>query len=455
MKAGRPWLSLLLVSCALPLPGCRQPLPPPHQPDPMAVREVRVGRSLAAEGRLAEAQEHYALAVSTDSLYVEAWLDLANSSLCLLDIGRAELACRKALAAEPSNAAGRYALGTILLREGRLQEAVSTFREVTRESPDNVPATIALANSLLALGEVDAAAAEYDRAAVADPGLAEACIGKGDIAERRGDVQAALAAYRDAVSLAPRSSIAHHRLGTAYFRTGSLGEAVLELEKSVQIDSTDPAIRYRIGVVLGRLGRNEEAQIHISASARQRERLERIRSSEEVVSRAPEDPAARRALARTCVDLDLPREGERHYRIALRLAPDDPQTHLDLGCLLFGRHRLTEATSEFKQVLSLAPDSTDTGPINTLAHFNLGVACILQGAVDEAQSELLTAAEREPDWPPVSFTIGALHKQTGRLAESRKSFDRFLELTGRTAQDSVAVAGAEENLQVYGEIFAP
>lgn len=455
MRAACAWLPLLVASCALPLPGCRQPLPPSHQPDPMAVREVHVGRSLAAEGRLAEAQDHYALAVSTDSLYVQAWLDLANSSLCLLDIGRAELACRKALAAEPSNAAGRYALGTVLLREGRLQEAVSTFREVIRRAPDNVPATIALANSLLALGEVDAASAEYDRAMAMDPGLADACIGRGDVAERRGDVQTALAAYRDAVSLAPRSAIAHHRLGTAYFRTGSLGEAILELEKSVRMDSTDPAIRYRTGVVLGRLGRNEEAQVQIEASARQRKRLERIRSSEEAVSMAPGDPAARRALARTYVDLGLPIEGERHYRIALRLAPGDPQTHLDLGCLLFGQRRLAESASEFKQVVGLVPDSTNTGPVNTLAHFDLGVAYMLQGATDEARSELLMAAEREPDWPPVSFTFGALHKQTGRLTESRKAFDRFLELTGQTAQDSVAVAGAEEHLQVYGEIPGP
>jgi Tfp pilus assembly protein PilF len=90
-------------------------------------------------------------------------------------------------------------LATILLREGRYEEAEHAFRQLVGQSPDDPTLHAALATALAGLGRGDEAFAEFDRALQLDPLEVRAYHNRGRLREAMGDVDAAIEDYRRAL----------------------------------------------------------------------------------------------------------------------------------------------------------------------------------------------------------------------------------------------------------------
>ena len=73
----------------------------------------------------------------------------------------------------------------------------------------------------------------------------------------------------------------------------------------------------------------------------------------------------------------------------MRINPDFPDAHNNLGASLLKLGDLKGAIMEFRQELHLKPASAAT-------HFNLGFALLYSGRSEEALKEFETASERDP-----------------------------------------------------------
>jgi len=99
-----------------------------------------------------------------------------------------------------------------------------------------------------------------------------------------------------------------------------------------------------------------------------------------------------------------------HYREALRIRPDFPHAHYDLGVMAEAEGRDAEAMSEYRAALAANPDFA-------AAHFNLANLLGISGAIDEAAAHYRRVLELDPSHPGARQGLAlaeSLQRQRGK-----------------------------------------
>lgn len=120
---------------------------------------VSVGEDLFAAGRLADAHEHFVLAIQTDDSCIDAWNNLGVVLVELGQIEAAEAALVRALALDPENVNAMNNLACLHLAQGRTDEARQGFLDALALDPFDMSAPERLINGGL-LPIVDVAKAQ-------------------------------------------------------------------------------------------------------------------------------------------------------------------------------------------------------------------------------------------------------------------------------------------------------
>ncbi|MCX7707305.1 MAG: tetratricopeptide repeat protein, partial [Anaerolineae bacterium] len=120
---------------------------------------------------------------------------------------------------------------------GRLQRAVSYFRQAVSLSPQNAGLWNELALVQLILDDLDGAQASLDRSLALDSRFYLTYLYRGDLFDLRGDKQAALAAYRKAAELAPGNLNVLSTLGVFSAQNGDAQEAVAAFRRIVELET--------------------------------------------------------------------------------------------------------------------------------------------------------------------------------------------------------------------------
>jgi hypothetical protein len=108
--------------------------------------------------------------------------------------------------------------------------------------------------------------------------------------------------------------------------------------------------------------------------------IEAAASYREALRLRPNYPEAHTNLGRALYELGRPAEAEASCREALRLRPNYPEAHNDLGNALYGLGRPAEAAASYREALRLRPNYPE-------AHTNLGRALLMAGRFEEGWKE--------------------------------------------------------------------
>jgi len=114
-------------------------------------------------------------------------------------------------------------------------------------------------------------------------------------------------------------------------------------------------------------------------------------------------------------------EAIKHFREALKLAPDFYAAHNNLGTIYLGRRDFPSAQAEFETVLKLNQSDSQ-------ACFNLGNVFLLTQRYDQAERLLEEGLRRQPNAALGHLLLGTVLAQTNRMREAEQELHKAQEL---------------------------
>lgn len=353
---------------------------------------------------------------------LERRLLLAESFLQQQEIMAAEIYYRKLLEQNKPPAGTHLGLGTILLRQGKVDEAIGQFREELTRDPYSVEAHVGLAESSLLQGKLTEALDSLRSAWKIRPDQTRATLETADAAvENLPD--ALRARYQEALD--------------AWSKT----------------DGPDPAVTLGLALAYVRLGKSEDAQkqvqsMAIAPPAAVDEPASRAAALECVGKRQyeaaisglrrhlktqPQDVEARLALARSYLETRQPGQAARELRRVLEADPKNISARLWLGKAYRDLSLVT-----FERILSLQPDSYR-------AHQLAAEAYEAKNQDEKALAEYRAALQTRPSLPGLHLGIARVHLKNLRLEEAAGEFQKELEINPFDADANVDLGGIYVN----------
>ena len=279
------------------------------------------------------------------------------------------------LASVKQSAEWHWDMGTMLVQQGKVQEAIEQYEQALRLKPDFAEVHDDLASALVQTGKIKDAIAHFEQALQIKPDFAEAHYNLGVALEQADRVQEAIGHYEQALRINPDFAEAHYNLGLALLGQGRLQEAISHWERALRLKPDYAEAHYYLGVALGQTGRMTEAIGHY----------------EQAVRIKPDFAVAHNKLGLALVQVGRRQEAIEHWEQALRIKPDLVDAHSNLGSALFQAGKVQEAIGHWEQALRIKPDLP-------AAHYNLGVALEKLGRTQEAIQHYEQALRIEPDF---------------------------------------------------------
>jgi protein O-mannosyl-transferase len=148
---------------------------------------------------------------------------------------------------------------------------------------------------------------------------------------------------------------------------------------------------------------------------------EAIASLEEALRLKPDLPEAHNNLGSALLNAGRPREALARFERALQLKPDSSETYNNLGFAFRSMGRLADAITACEHSLQLRPDFAE-------AHNNLGNALQASGRLDEAMVHYRAAMRLNPDLAEPRYNEGVVAQAQGKLEEAAAYYRDALQL---------------------------
>jgi len=312
-----------------------------------------------------------------------------------------------ALDVDADNYYAHYALGRMLLQDGRRDDAFPHLERALKLAPwfAEVHDTIGLAHG--ASGRLDDAIEEHREALRLKPGLVAPRFNLGVAYERQGNAGEAAVQYREAIRRTPRNAVFRAALGHLLAKRGQFDAAMGELREALRLAPDSAEARYALASALA--GRGDvtsatdelrkalvSAPRYIPAQSligelllRQGQVDEAIPHLREAVRLEPGSAGARAALASALAESGRLEDAVVEYGEGVRLAPGDPSLRHSLGLCLARLGRTQDAVRHFSEAVRLRPDSD-------AMQVSLGMALAAGGDAQAGAAHLQAALRLNP-----------------------------------------------------------
>jgi tetratricopeptide (TPR) repeat protein len=123
--------------------------------------------------------------------------------------------------------------------------------------------------------------------------------------------------------------------------------------------------------------------------------------------------------------------GERYYKAAIEIEPDNPGPYAALASLYNKLHRLDDATQMSAKANELAAKGGSGGDADAL--YNQGVIFWNQQKAPEAQAALEKAIAADPKSADAQYLLGIVLVNQGKLADAKKPLSEYMKLEPKGA----------------------
>jgi arylsulfatase A-like enzyme/tetratricopeptide (TPR) repeat protein len=226
-----------------------------------------------------------------------------------------------------------------LLTEGRIEEAIAELQRNVEQSRWHLASQVFLGEALEHSGQSDAAMELYKQVLSLKPDHTDALIHLGAMLSAREEYERAIPYFDEALRVDPSSSAARFNVALSLARLGNLRESIQHLEKLLDDDPYFPGALTALGNARLAMGDRTAA-----IAAFRREAKQNSKSVE-----------ARMNLAVLTADSDA-KQAQELLNEALRIAPNNPNVHFNLGAFCLMRGHPAAAIGHLEETLRLQPN---------------------------------------------------------------------------------------------------
>jgi tetratricopeptide (TPR) repeat protein len=313
------------------------------------------------------------------------------------------------LPAQSSSFEKSFSQGTLAMRAGDWNSAVTSFTLATKILPTSPEAQFDLGLSQLQQGHPQAAIPSFNRAIELSPRLRGAHLFLGVARYRVNDYAAAITALRKETQIDPRNGKALMWLGVTQLAAGDNAAAAVSLDKAAQLSPSDVDILYHRG----------RAHMLVSKD-----------SYEEMYQADPSSWRVHQALAQSFVEADKLEDAVHECQIALNLRPQEPGLHEELADIYWNQNQLEKAEAAFQEELKVDPESISS-------MYKLAVVSLERSKPEVTVSLLSQVLEESPEYRDSHYQKGRAEAQLGQVSEAIGDFKAEVAMGERGGAESL------------------
>jgi tetratricopeptide (TPR) repeat protein len=323
---------------------------------PPSALQIAWGEALIVSKEPARAEEVFRKAIEATPREIPAHLGLASA---LEAQGKGEAAravLEKALADNADAVPARERLAALTASLGHKEDAVAHYKTAIASGRAPLSTRVAMAKLQLDLGQLEEAQAELDKVVDENPATPEALFTLARVWEARNDLVRAMQEYRRALRF-ENLPIIQLSMGRVLMRLGKEPEAMTAFDAA----ATLPDALVERGRILHRKGDYEKA----------------LTDFQNATKMNPSDAKAWLWQGLSHDRLGEADKASQAWGTALKLAPDDGETHYRIGRFEMDKGRPKSALAHLKQAASHIPEKADW---EAEVHFQIGLGELAGGS---------------------------------------------------------------------------
>jgi protein O-GlcNAc transferase len=242
----------------------------------------------------------------------------------------------------------------------------------------------------------------------------------------KGNILEAIGKLKQIVQSDPASGPAYFYLSSLYTQMSEFDIAQRYIERALETNSQQGVYYNQLGMI-----RYRQKNWRGALAFFQRALKEGVGKDEATVWRNIGDVEA---------ELFERNEALEAYETALRIRPDDAETHLALGQFYLARNDAARAVSELKSVVEIAPHLKG-------AYASLGRAYRRVGDSQSAVSVLKRAVELDPADQESRYSLGQVLLAVGRSADGRRELETYERIKTQVDQANSKYEAAQARLK--------
>jgi tetratricopeptide (TPR) repeat protein len=410
-------LALLLPASAL-MMSCHR------DPATRIQKAMERGDREFSAGKYPEAIIYYGQALQVDSNYPQAHYKLAQSQMKMGSFASAFREFARTAELDPQNWAAQLELAKLSLRGGKAQDAKDRALVILQSNTKHADAQMVVSSADAALGNSKDALREAQEATVMAPDQPAVFINLGILQARSGDNKGAEATLRKAKTVDSTGVTAIMALGGFYEQQRRWTEAAQEFQEAITRAPNNPMPRAALASVYMNQGQDALAEKTLTEAKEQ----------------LKDDPAAYRMLGDYYLGRGENTKALTEFSALATQHPKDRQVRKTYIQLLVLNHRIDEAASLTDDLLKSAPQDVEglvlKGEIqlqqgkvddsiqtlqqalhassdNAFAHYQMGLALRQKGKPQEGESELREAVRLSPSLYEAWRALGEIAAQRG------------------------------------------
>ena len=300
----------------------------------------------------------------------------------------------------------------------------------TPQLPPSAVEKFQQASEAMRSGNLDAAGDGFAEVIKQAPTFAEAYLNLGLVREEQGKHAEAIGGFQKALQLKPKLRGANLFLGIAQYRSNQLDMALVSLRKETAAYPKDPTAWMWVGIVALEKGSAEEASEALDKAAKlapdnvdilyHRGRAHLAVSKDSYSRMFQADPKSwrvREILAEANADAERHVDAIAEYQAAIKLAPNEPRLHEELGTEFRAAGKMPEAEEAFRKELEIDPD-------NVTAKYKLGVLLTEKGDAAQGKQYILDALKARPGLRHADYNLGRAEMLLGNDASAAEHFEK-------------------------------